>query len=197
MAKKISNFALFVFLTSKMTSKFKFDLIRPTQFGGAQAFWFYDFFRTVILSASNLPFKIFLTLSTPILLELCGTTKTLTNPAADLLNRVCSCFQCLSFFLNMPASQLQVHIHSNSIHRNAPAPSGARAPRWNERGSCPVPPPPLPFLEWSQPPPSLGAKEGEFRQQQTDRPRTATTKKPSLWLWWKELETTQRYWSRG
>ena len=49
-------------------------------------------FDTPILSASNLPFKIFLTfLSTPILLELCETTKTLSNPATDLLNRVCSC----------------------------------------------------------------------------------------------------------
>ena len=26
------------FLTSKMTSKFRFDLIRPTKFGGAQSF---------------------------------------------------------------------------------------------------------------------------------------------------------------
>ncbi len=78
-----SVFAFFAFLTPKMTSKFKFDLIRPTQFGRAQAFWFYDIFHTATpsassLSASNLPFKILLIfLSTPILFELCETTKTL------------------------------------------------------------------------------------------------------------------------
>ena len=54
------------------------------------------FLNVATLSASNLPFKIVFTfLSTPILLDLCGTTKTLSNPAADPLNRVCSCF---SFF---------------------------------------------------------------------------------------------------
>ncbi len=45
------------------------------------------------LFAINLPFKICLSfLSTPILLELCGSTKILSNPAGDLLNRVCSFF---------------------------------------------------------------------------------------------------------
>ena len=36
--------------------------------------------------------NLFDNLSTPILLELCGTIKTLSNPAADFLNRVFSCF---------------------------------------------------------------------------------------------------------
>ncbi len=34
------NFTFLGFLTSKMTSKLKFDLIRPTYFGGAQFFFF-------------------------------------------------------------------------------------------------------------------------------------------------------------
>ena len=38
------NFTFLGFLTSKMTSKLKFDLIRPTYFGGAQFFSFYDLF---------------------------------------------------------------------------------------------------------------------------------------------------------
>ena len=33
--KNLSNFVFLAILTLKMTSKFKFDLIRPTQFGGA------------------------------------------------------------------------------------------------------------------------------------------------------------------
>ncbi len=46
----LSDFAFFfAFLTPKMTSKFKFDLIRPAQFGGGRAFCFYEIFHTAIL----------------------------------------------------------------------------------------------------------------------------------------------------
>ncbi len=54
-----------------------------------------------------------------------------------------------------------------------------------------------PCLFWSEASRRHRPWEGEFRQQQTDRSRTVTTKKPlCLWLWCKERETTQRY-TRG
>ncbi len=55
----LSALAFFAFLTPKMTSKIKFDLILPTQFGGALAFWFLEVFHRATLSASNLPINFF------------------------------------------------------------------------------------------------------------------------------------------
>ncbi len=78
-----------------MTLKFKFDLIRPTYFGDAQYFHFNELFYLSPFSASKI---VFFKKSFPFfckfvkLSKLCQMNKTLSNPAADLLNRVCSCF---------------------------------------------------------------------------------------------------------
>ncbi len=54
---RFNVFTFFGFLTSKMTFKFKFGLIRPTKSGGAQSFCLHDFYCQGALYASKFHFE--------------------------------------------------------------------------------------------------------------------------------------------
>ncbi len=100
--KQISAFSTFfsflAFLTYKMTSKFKIDLIRPTYFWGARSFCFYDFFGRALLMPQNFILNIFLDIFSLLITFLSDFSYFSrfsfflhSYPCRRSSNRVCSC----------------------------------------------------------------------------------------------------------
>ena len=97
-------FTFLAFLTSKMTSKFKFDLIRLHNLGVPNLFVFYDFFVRALLMPQNFILNIFsyvFALFITFLFDFSYISRFSfflhSYPCRRSSNRVCSCWMAFSF----------------------------------------------------------------------------------------------------